>query len=137
MAVRQVSVFISNQEGRLLKVTEILKNNNINIISASLAEAVDFGLLRLIVDQPDKAKEVLKAADLSAKLSNVIAVKIQDEPGSLHDVLESIDNFNIEYMYALSMPSGAYIIMKVKEIEEVEAILKSAGHEVFEGDFSM
>ena len=71
MAVKQVTVFIGNKEGRIEKVTEVLKANGINISSLSLAESVDFGLLRLIVSDPEKAKDSLKAEGLSARLSDV------------------------------------------------------------------
>ena len=76
MAVKQVTVFIGNKEGRIEKVTEILKDNSINISSLSLAESVDFGLLRLIVSDPQKALDSLKAEGLSARLSDVIAVQM-------------------------------------------------------------
>ena len=86
MAVKQVTVFIGNKEGRIEKVTEILKESNINISSLSLAESVDFGLLRLIVSDPVKAKEALSAEGLSARLSDVIAVEIPNAPGVQHRV---------------------------------------------------
>ena len=85
MAVKQVTVFIGNKEGRIEKVTQVLKDNGINISSLSLAESVDFGLLRLIVAEPERAKDALKAEGLSARLSDVIAVEISNRPGSLHD----------------------------------------------------
>ena len=127
MAVKQVTVFIGNKEGRIEKVTEVLKESGINISSLSLAESVDFGLLRLIVSDPQKAKDALKAEGLSARLSDVIAVEISNEPGSLHDLLTTLKDYNIEYMYVLSNSDKASMIMKIKEYESAEKVLTDAG----------
>lgn len=127
MAVKQVTVFIANTEGRIEKVTEVLKENNINITSLSLAESVDFGLLRLIVSDPARAKDVLSAAGLSAKINNVIAVNISNDPGSLHSLLTAVKDYNIEYMYVLSAAESASMIMKIKDIEAAEKTLQEKG----------
>ena len=130
MAVKQVTVFIGNKEGRIEKVTEVLKENKINIGSLSLAESVDFGLLRLIVSDPEKAKDALKAEGLSARLSDVIAVEISNAPGSLHELLTTLKDYNIEYMYVLSNTDKASMIMKIKDYESAEAVLSKSGFEV-------
>ena len=130
MAVKQVTVFIGNKEGRIEKVTEILKENDINITSLSLAESVDFGLLRLIVSDPEKAKDALKAEGLSARLSDVIAVEISNEPGSLHELLTALTEFNIEYMYVLSSGEKASMIMKIKDYEAAETVITASGFTV-------
>ena len=130
MAVKQVTVFIGNKEGRIEKVTEVLKEKGINISSLSLAEAVDFGLLRLIVSEPEKAKDALKAEGLSARLSDVIAVEISNEPGSLHDLLTTLVDYNIEYMYVLSNADKASMIMKIKDYETAESVLSTAGFRI-------
>lgn len=130
MAVKQVTVFIGNKEGRIEKVTQILKDNKINISSLSLAEAVDFGLLRLIVSDPEKAKDALKAEGLSAKLSDVIAVEISNEAGSLHDLLTALSDFNIEYMYVLSSADTASMIMKIKDYAAAESVISTSGFRV-------
>ena len=130
MAVKQVTVFIGNKEGRIEKVTEILKENSINISSLSLAEAVDYGLLRLIVSDPERAKDALKAEGLSARISNVIAVEIPNRTGSLHDLLTALSDFNIEYMYVLSTSDTASMIMKIKDIEAAEAVINTSGFKV-------
>lgn len=127
MAVKQVSVFIANKEGRIEKVTEVLRDANINITSLSLAESVDFGLLRLIVSDPERAKDVLKAAGLSAKTTDVIAVKISNNPGSLHELLTAVKDYNIEYMYVLSTSDTASMIMKIRDIENAESTLNTKG----------
>ncbi len=130
MAVKQVTVFIGNKEGRIEKVTEVLKKNAINISSLSLAESVDFGLLRLIVSEPEKAKDALKEEGLSARLSDVIAVEISNAPGSLHDLLTTLVDFNIEYMYVLSNADKASMIMKIKDYEAAESVLSTSGFKV-------
>ncbi len=130
MAVKQVTVFIGNKEGRIEKVTEILKENSINISSLSLAEAVDYGLLRLIVSDPERAKDALKAEGLSARISNVIAVEIPNRTGSLHDLLTALSDFNIEYMYVLSTSDTASMIMKIKDTEAAEAVINTSGFKV-------
>jgi hypothetical protein len=130
MAVKQVTVFIGNKEGRIEKVTEVLKENNINISSLSLAESVDFGLLRLIVSDPEKAKDALKAEGLSARLSDVIAVEISNAPGSLHELLTALVDFNIEYMYVLSISDRASMIMKIKDYAAAESVISTNGFKV-------
>ncbi len=134
MAVKQVSVFIANKEGRIEKVTEVLKKNHLNITSLSLAESVDFGLLRLIVSDPEAAVRCLKEAGLSAKLSNVIAVSISNVPGSLHELLTAVKDFNIEYMYVLSTVDSASMIMKIRDYENAEKVLSNAGFQLLGGD---
>ena len=130
MAVKQVTVFIGNKEGRIEKVTEVLKTNGINISSLSLAESVDFGLLRLIVSDPEKARDALKAEGLSARLSDVIAVEISNKAGSLHELLTALVDFNIEYMYVLSSSDTASMIMKIKDHEAAETVLRNSGFTV-------
>ena len=130
MSVKQVTVFIGNKEGRIEKVTEVLKDNGINISSLSLAESVDFGLLRLIVSDPEKAKDALKAEGLSARLSDVIAVEISNSPGSLHDLLTALTDFNIEYMYVLSVRETASMVMKIKDIEAAESVISTSGFRI-------
>ncbi len=130
MAVKQVTVFIGNKEGRIEKVTEVLKKNGINISSLSLAESVDFGLLRLIVSDPEKAKDALKDEGLSARLSDVIAVEISNEAGSLHELLTALVDFNIEYMYVLSSADTASMIMKIKDHAAAESVLEAKGFRV-------
>ena len=127
MAVRQVTVFIANEEGRIEHVTEVLKDHQINIISLSLAESVDFGLLRLIVSDPEKAYSCLREAGLSAKLADVLAVRIGNEPGALHELLTAVREFNIEYMYVLSANEYASMILRIRDTDAAEKVLSKAG----------
>ncbi len=130
MAVKQVSVFMENREGRLLQVTETLMKESINIISLSLAETSDYGVLRLIVSDPEKALAALKAADFSSRITNVVAVKVSHETGSFHKMLGELKDINIEYMYVLSTDDYASMILKIADYERAEALLKDKGYEL-------
>ena len=104
MFLKQLSIFIENREGRLEKVTETLAANGINIVCISLADTSEYGLLRMIVSDPDKGKQILKENGFSAMLTNVVAVKIPHSFGSLHTITKelSVQELNIEYMYAFT-----------------------------------
>lgn len=115
MFIKQVSVFLENSAGRLDSALMILKDKNINIVSLSLADTSDYGMLRMIVSDAETAKTALKEAGLSAHLTDVIAIKLPHTVGSLQNVLSQIADagINIEYMYALSTKdSNACIVIK-------------------------
>lgn len=115
MFIKQVSVFLENSAGRLQSALEIIKDEKINIVSLSLADTSDYGMLRMIVSDADTAKAVLKEAGLSAHLTDVLAIKLPHTVGSLQKVLSKIADagINIEYMYALSTKdSNACIVIK-------------------------
>lgn len=115
MFIKQVSVFLENSAGRLDSALTVLKDKNINIVSLSLADTSDYGMLRMIVSDAETAKAVLKEAGLSAHLTDVLAIKLPHTVGSLQKVLSKIADagINIEYMYALSTKdSNACIVIK-------------------------
>ena len=121
MLTKQLSVFLENKEGRLGEVLRVLKDNQINIQSLSLADTADYGLLRLIVDQPEVGKENLANAGFSAMLADVIIVKVEHQPGGLQKLLTSISDkgINVEYMYALSIAGNeATIVIKPSNIQK-------------------
>ena len=126
MFIKQLTVFIENRAGRLEQVTQILKDNNINIVSVSLADTSDYGLLRLILSDPDKAVTVLKEAGLSAMTTNVIAVKLTQHVGKLGELLAILygAGVNVEYMYGLtSGDENASIVLKTSDQDKaLEAI---------------
>ena len=133
MFVNQLSVFIENREGRLEQVLETLKENGINIISLSLADSSDYGLLRMIVSDPEMAKNALKEAGFSAMLTQVLAVKLSHKVGQLQVLLSEIckAGINIEYMYALVTGSDdASIIIKTADLNKVAEVLKKTGVEL-------
>ena len=131
MAIKQVTVFVQNEKGTVATVTEILANNNINLRALSIAETEDFGILRLIVNDTKKAEQVLLEAGYLIKTINVVGVKIGDAPGKLTSALKALDeaSINIEYMYAFMARTErhAYVVLRVEENEEAEAILQNAG----------
>lgn len=133
MFVNQLSVFIENREGRLEQVLETLKMNNINIISLSLADTSDYGLLRMIVSDPEVGKKALREAGFSAMLTKVIAVKLSHKVGQLQELLSEIckAGINIEYTYALATGNDdASIVIKPADLEKAAAILEKTGVEV-------
>lgn len=133
MLIKQLSVFLENREGRLEKVTETLLNHNININSFSLADTKEYGLLRMIVSDPDKAKEVLKEEGFSAMLTNVIAVKLPQQVGGIHKLLKELasNNVNVEYMYTMiTIGNDASIILKLGNMENAVSTLEKLGYEL-------
>ena len=130
MFVKQLSIFLENRAGRLDDALKALKENGINIISLSLADTSDFGLLRLLVSDPDKAKQVLKERRFSAQLADILAIRIPHTPGSLSDVLGSVTaaGINIEYMYTLSVGGGdANLALKTSDQEKTAQIFGEKG----------
>ena len=126
MFAKQLTVFIENRTGRLCEVLNVLKTNGVNILSLSLADTTEFGLLRLIVDQPTLGKETLTENGFSSLLSDVSIIKIPHKVGSLQELLKAIDqsDVNIEYMYGLSIEaSNAYVVLKASDIAKVDEIL--------------
>ena len=130
MFAKQLTVFIENRAGRLSEVLEVLGKNGVNILSLSLADTTEFGLLRLIVDNAPLGKEKLAEGGFSSLLSDVSIIKIPHKAGSLQELLKKIDEggVNIEYMYGLSIQSDdAYIVMKASDVNKVDAILTASG----------
>ena len=116
MTAKQLSVFIENRQGRLKDVLAVLKNNGINILSLSLADTSEYGLLRLIVSDPKNAKKSLSDSGFSTMLTDVFVVKIGHKAGSLADLVAKLSekSIDVEYMYGLSTEgSDAYIVLKV------------------------
>lgn len=128
MKIRQISVFIENKSGRLSDVMNLLKIENINIRALSLADTSDFGILRLIVNNPDKAYKSLKAKDFTVGLTDVIAVAVDDNPGGLAYVLDILKkhDISVEYMYAYVGYSieTAIMIFRFEETDKTLEILE-------------
>ncbi len=138
MKVEQISVFLENKAGRLAEVTRILAEANINIRALSLADTSDFGILRLIVNDTEKAKTVLKANGFTVGKTNVVAVEVEDRPGGLNKILEILKdaNINVEYMYAFVQQSGdnAVIIFRFDNTDDAIKVLLEKGVKVIEGE---
>lgn len=138
MKVSQLSVFIENKSGRLADVTRALENGRINIRALSIADTIDYGLLRLIVNDPAAAKTTLVNAGFTVTLTEVLAIEVPDKPGGLADIIEILaeGGLNIEYMYAFVGASGenAIVIFRIERIDEAIPILQSKGVRILTGD---
>ena len=133
MFIQQVSVFVENRPGRVQTIAKSLSDNGINIRALSLADTTDFGVLRIIVDDTDKACEVIRAQGIVAKVTNVIAVYVDDRTGGLASVLASIADagIDIKYMYVFlgRLEGKALTIMKVDDDAKAEQVLREHGIE--------
>ena len=128
MFVKQLSVFLENSEGRLDEVLKILAQGGIDLLSASLADTMEYGVLRLIAKEPDRAKDILKNAGFAARIDEVIAVVVPDAVGSLAKVIAMIHAAGISYIYGLSIDGdGAPIAIKTNDNAKAEAIINAAG----------
>jgi hypothetical protein len=137
MKVEQISIFLENKPGGLEEVTRILKDAQINIRTLSLADTTDFGILRLIVNDVDKASRVLKEQGYRISRTTVVAVEVPDRPGGLHSILEvlSKNGINVEYLYAFVERSGenAVIIFRFDAPEAAIDVLQKNGLTVLPG----
>ena len=127
MITKQVSVFLENKSGRLNEVTQILGDAGINISAFTVADTSDFGILRLIVPNPEEACDVLRRNSFSVKLTEVVLAKSPNKPGSLSKLLKVLSNGGafIEYMYAFSMEQNtATIVIRPTNIEKCMHILQ-------------
>ena len=130
MTAKQLSVFIENREGRLGEVLRVLKENHVNILSLSLADTTEYGLLRVLVNKPEAAKDALIKSGFSSTITDVLVIKIPHVAGSLQRILETISNknVNIEYMYGLSIDGeDASVVMKTNDLEGACEVLRENG----------
>ncbi|MDQ7787062.1 MAG: ACT domain-containing protein [Thermodesulfovibrionales bacterium] len=131
MEVKQISLFLENKKGRLSEALDVLAKADINIRALSIADTSDFGILRLIVPDPDKAKKVLTKSSFTVRESDVIAVGVSDKPGGLASVLKLLTDadINVEYMYAFVEKSGekAVVVLRTDSISNGKKALKKAG----------
>jgi hypothetical protein len=138
MKVEQISVFIENKSGRLAEIARILGEAGINIRALSLADTSDFGILRLIVNDRETAKQVLKEKGFTVSKTEVVAIEVPDRPGGLSDILQFLDqeNINVEYMYAFVERCGenAVIIFRFDETERAIKALVRKGFNLLEGE---
>ena len=129
MLIKQLSLFLENKLGRLANVCRIMAQEGVNIRALSIADATDFGVLRLIVDNPDLAQEKLKARGIIVSITDVIGIKVPDRPGGLAEALDllGMENISVEYMYAFVGKSGdqAMVILRLDDnAKGIEAVKK-------------
>lgn len=138
MKLEQISIFIENKSGRLAEVTAILGLAGVNIRALSLADTSDFGILRLIVNDRDKAINALKGKGFTVSKTEVVAVEVPDQPGGLASILHILDNdsINVEYMYAFVERCGtnAVIIFRFDETEKAITALSQKGFNILSGE---
>ena len=127
MKVKQLSIFLENRSGRLAEVATVLGDAGINMTAFSIAENTDFGILRLIVSDPDKATHILKENFFGVNLSDVLCLRCPNTPGALAKALEIIKNngLTIEYMYAFACGDSANVIIRPDKLEECIEVLQA------------
>ena len=126
MVIKQLSIFLQNELGRLEEVTDILYQNKINISALSIAETAEYGVLRMIVSNTDLAAKALKDSDFSVKITDVICIESPDVPGELHKTLQLLSDagINLSYMYGYSNGGTARLILKVSDPEKALRMIK-------------
>jgi hypothetical protein len=138
MNVEQISIFLENKSGRLAEVTSVLSEAGINIRALYLADTADFGILRLIVNDTEKSRQVLKDHGFTVEKTKVVAIEVPDRPGGLSNILNTIkeEGINVEYMYAFVEKSGenAIVIFRFDELERSIDILRQAGVRIMGGE---
>lgn len=132
MVAKQITVFIENRKGRLGEVLDVLKKGGANILSLSLADTAEYGLLRVISDKPQQGKDALTKAGFSSMLSDVFIVKVPHVLGSLQNILKVIadEEVNVEYMYGLTLSGDeASIVVKTSDLAKAEEVFVKHGIE--------
>ncbi len=127
--VKQISVFLQNRPGTLANLTKILLDKNINMRALTVADTADYGIIRMIVDDPEKTLKVLKDHEYLVSETDVIAVEAMDKPGGLYEIATVLGekNVNIEYLYTTLKQGKAVMIIRVSDVEEATEALKNGG----------
>ena len=139
MSLKQLTIFVENKKGALVDITKTLADNNVNLRALSIADTQDFGILRLIVNDNETATKALQDAGYLIKMTDVVGVKIGDQPGKLSKALEVLDkaDINMEYLYAFMARTEkhAYVVLRVADNNEAEKVLEDAGfHMITDAD---
>ena len=131
MKISQISVFVENKPGRISEITGLLGNAGIDMRAFSMADTTDFGIMRIIVNDPDKALSILTNEGLTVSKTQVIAVKLVDKPGALYNVLKilSDQNIDVEYAYAFltRKEDDAFVVLRIEDLDRADKILADAG----------
>lgn len=131
MKIKQLSIFLENKKGRMRKALDVLEDNGINIRAMSIADVSDFGILRLIVDIPDKAQRLLDEHNFLVKVGDVIAVEMSDKPGGLNSILKILDDtdINLDYLYAFvgEKEKRAIVLLHPEDVDESIKVLREGG----------
>lgn len=132
MFVKQISIFVENKPGRLMSITKVLKEGNIDIKALSIADTKDFGILRIIVNDTQKALDILKKADCTVTTTDVIAAGVEDRPGGVADMMQALyeNQISVEYMYAFAKKieeKKAFAILRLDNNEKALKVLADNG----------
>ncbi|MCL1978964.1 MAG: amino acid-binding protein [Methanomassiliicoccaceae archaeon] len=132
--ITQLSIFINNEPGRLAAVAGILKEFNIDVKGFNLAESTEFGILRAIVDDPDRAYDIIRSQGVIVKKTDVIGIAIRDSPGSFFEAADVLGKagMNIDYGYAYSNKDFDFLFVRVDDAEKAAEVLKDAGIKLIE-----
>lgn len=134
MAIKQLSIFLENKPGALIEITRALGEAHVDIRAMSIADTQDFGILRLIVSNPEAARDLLAELGCVVSITQVVAVAVSDRPGALTEVMcvLSEKEINVEYMYAFLTSKGrsAYVVLRVGDNDKASALLAEAGIEL-------
>lgn len=136
---KQISVFVENKNGRLADVLNVLKENEVNIYAVHIADTTDFGILRFVVDKTEETENVIKKAGFAAKTTNVLAVGMGDEVGSLCDIMNILkeENIPVEYLYAFAVrveKNKAVVVIKTEDNVKAESVLLKAGYTMIDNN---
>ncbi len=134
--IRQISVFVENKKGRLAKITDVLGHAGIDLIALSIADTTNFGIMRCIVSDPEKALDVLKQGGLTASMTEVIVAEVADRPGGLADILRVLDSagISVEYLYSFvrTPNQNALILFRVEDIGSAVLAMRENGIKLLE-----
>jgi hypothetical protein len=136
MVIEQISVFVENKQGALKDILDVLADAGIDIRAIMIADTTDFGILRMIVPEPDKTLGLLKGKGIAASKTEVTGCKLADEPGALRNVLATLQdaNISVEYIYAFvtRRDEDAYVILRVEDNALAQSVLQKAGHGIID-----
>lgn len=132
MIIKQVSVFVENRPGRLSEIVDILAKNGVNMRALSIADTMDFGILRIIVDEPDKVMLMLRENKITATAADVLAVRLEDKPGALSELLGALakEGISVEYIYAFVArqdDGSAYVVIRVEDNDKAQQVVEKLG----------
>jgi len=136
MLIKQLSIFLENKKGRFTEVTTILGDAGVNMTAFTVAENSDFGIVRIIVDDPEKAKTVLKENKYAVTVTDVICLQTPNEPGVLSKIMKIVAqaDISVEYMYAFSFGKGAIVIIRPNDLEKTVSVLTESKVELLAPD---
>ena len=135
MLIKQLSVFLEDRSGRLTELTRILAENDVNITALTVAETADYGMVRMVVGRPERAKKALEEAGFTVGLTEVVCAKMPDQAGSLHRILQILteEQINVDYMYAFSNSNVALAVIRSADISRVAGVLQQHKLELLSG----